>query len=87
MNNQANEIQSFLETTLNNLQSLNRDRMFSTTNTLDSILIRHYDDKVAYKQELEIVRQQLGMLITSDTDTPALGWWIFRSILTPQMRN
>jgi hypothetical protein len=74
MSNQAKEIQSFLETTLNDLQQLNRDSMFSTTNTLDSILIRHYDDKVAYKQELKSIRQPLGMLITSNTDNPSMSW-------------
>jgi len=71
---QTKEILSFLENTLEKIESLSRNEMFGTTNTLDSILIRHYEEKVSYKTELRSIRKELNILISMQTDTPSLSW-------------
>jgi riboflavin synthase len=71
---QTKEILNFLENTLAKLNNLTRDEMLGTTNTLDSILIRHYDERVSYKSELKDIRMELQLLISKKTDTPPLSW-------------
>jgi hypothetical protein len=74
MDDQVNKIIDFIKLTLSELDRLNRNEVFSTTTTLDSILIRHYDKSVAYKQDLTSIRQGLGLLISSNTDKPPIGF-------------
>ena len=74
MSNQAQEIQSFLEKTLNDLSGLTRENMFGTVNTLDSVLIRCYDEKTAYMSDLKKIRIELRKLLDFNEDIPSLGW-------------
>lgn len=65
MDEQTNQIKALLENTISQLSEMNRDEMFATTATLDSILIRHYSQDVAYKSDLKSIRSELSMLINS----------------------
>jgi hypothetical protein len=74
MENQAQKILELINGTIKELPEMNRNKVFDATNTLDSILIRNYDKAVNYKQEVKTIQQNLGILISSNSDTNIMGW-------------